>query len=141
MLSFEHGINLDENELDFRFVRSRGPGGQHVNKASTAVQLRLDVANSASLPDRVKRRLRRLAGSAISRDGVLLIHADEYRSQLRNKQAAMARLTELIVEAARPVRKRVATRPTRDGKEKRLERKRQRGNLKKDRGWRPGNGG
>jgi len=141
MISFGHGFSLDENELDFKFVRSRGPGGQHVNKASTAVQLRFDVDNSDSLPDRVKRRLKKLAGGALSGDGVLMIHADEYRSQARNKQAAVDRLTELLREASRPIRKRLPTKPTRAARERRLEKKRRRSGIKKDRGWRPGQDG
>lgn len=137
MISFGHGLRLDEGELDFKFVRSRGPGGQHVNKASTAVQLRFDVENSDSLPDRVKRRLKKIAGGSISGDGVLLIHADEHRSQIRNKQAAIDRLTGLLREASRATRKRVPTKPTRGAKERRLEKKRRRSGVKKDRGWRP----
>jgi len=141
MISFGHGFGLDESELDFKFVRSRGPGGQHVNKASMAVQLRFDVENSDSLPDRVKRRLTKIAGGSISGDGILLIHADEYRSQIRNKQAAIDRLTELLREASRPIRKRLPTKPTRAAQERRLERKRRRSGIKKDRGWRPDRNG
>lgn len=128
-------LSLDDNELEFRYVRSRGPGGQHVNKASTAVQLRFDVANSESLPERVKKRLLRVARTYATQDGVIILFADSHRSQLRNKDDAVDRLVELIEVASRPVKRRRKTKPTASSVQRRIERKKRRGQLKKDRRW------
>jgi ribosome-associated protein len=121
-------------ELDFRYVRASGPGGQNVNKVSTAVELRFDIAASPSLPDDVKARLRTLAGRRVSADGVLLIDARRFRTQEANRRDALARLTELLRTASIKPKKRVATRPTRASKERRIAGKRVRSGVKQQRG-------
>jgi ribosome-associated protein len=123
-------IALDPAEIHESFVRAGGPGGQHVNTTSTAVQLRFDVRNSPNLPDDVRRRLERLAGSRLTRDGVLVLQAQAYRSQKRNREEALARLVELIRAAARPPVPRKPTKPTRGSKQRRLEGKKKHGALK-----------
>ena len=113
-------LSIDESELSERFVLSSGPGGQNVNKVSTAVELRFDARASPSLPDAVKARLARIAGSRMTQDGVIVISAQRYRSQPRNREDALERLVEMIREAAvAPVRRR-ATRPTLGSQERRL---------------------
>jgi ribosome-associated protein len=123
-------IALDPREIEESFVRAGGPGGQHVNTTSTAVQLRFDVRRSPSLPDDVRRRLERLAGSRLTRDGVLVLHAQGQRSQLRNRQEALARLVDLVRAAARPPIPRKATKPTKASKRRRLDGKKKHGALK-----------
>ena len=123
-------ISLDEREIEESFVRSSGPGGQNVNKLSTAVQLRFDVRGSPSLPNDVAIRAMRLAGKRLTKDGVLVIVAQSHRTQERNRADALERLVALLQEAAvRPVPRR-ATKPTRASKEKRLEGKKVRSNIK-----------
>ncbi|HYH17411.1 MAG TPA: alternative ribosome rescue aminoacyl-tRNA hydrolase ArfB [Azospirillum sp.] len=127
-------IALDESELHEEFVRASGPGGQHVNKTESAVQLRFDVRNSPSLPDDVKLRLKRLAGSRMTQEGVLILVADAHRSQMRNRMDAQERLIELIREAAVPPKPRRPTKPTLGSKQRRLEGKAKRSDVKKMRG-------
>ncbi|WP_448190620.1 alternative ribosome rescue aminoacyl-tRNA hydrolase ArfB [Azospirillum sp. sgz301742] len=134
MIRVTHRISLDESELHEDFVRASGPGGQHVNKTSSAVQLRFDVRNSPNLPDDVRARLERLAGSRLTLDGVLIIVADGYRSQLRNREDALERLIDLIREAAVPPKPRRPTKPTFGSKQRRLEGKAKRADVKKMRG-------
>jgi|SRR6187401_1060812 len=123
-------IAIDENEITESFVRSSGPGGQNVNKLSTAVQVRFDVRRSPSLPNDVAVRLMRLAGKRLTKDGVLVIVAQNHRTQERNRAEALGRLVTLVQEAAvRPVPRR-PTKPTKASREKRLEGKKIRSNIK-----------
>jgi ribosome-associated protein len=130
MIRITDRISIDEAELDESFVRSSGPGGQNVNKLSTAVQLRFDVRQSPSLPNDVAVRLMRLAGKRLTKDGVIVIVAQRHRTQERNRADALERLVELIREAAVPPVPRRATKPTRASKKQRLESKKRRSGIK-----------
>jgi ribosome-associated protein len=137
MLRVTDSISIDDSELSETFVRSSGPGGQNVNKVSSAVQLRFDVRNSPSLPNDVAVRLMRLAGKRLTKDGVIVIIAQQHREQERNRDDARERLLDLIREAAiRPVPRR-PTRPTKASKKRRLEGKKHRGHIKSLRRGRP----
>jgi ribosome-associated protein len=125
---------IPEEELEESFLRASGPGGQNVNKVSTAVELRFDVRRSPSLPPPVRVRLARLAGRRLTKDGVLVIRADRFRTQEQNRADARARLQDLIEEASREQKPRVKTRPTKASKERRLEGKTRRAEVKKGRG-------
>ena len=127
-------IAIDEAEIDESFVRASGPGGQNVNKLSTAVQLRFDVRRSRALPDAVAVRLMRLAGRRLTGEGVLVIQAHRFRTQERNRADARERLAALVAEAAVPPVPRRATRPTLASKTRRLEAKSRRGSVKRGRG-------
>jgi ribosome-associated protein len=130
MIRMTDRISLDESELEETFVRASGPGGQNVNKISSAVQLRFDAAASPNLPPLVKERLMKLAGRRMTREGVLVISAQRFRTQERNRADALERLAGLIEEAAKPVIMRRATRPTFASKVRRLEAKEVRGKVK-----------
>lgn len=130
MIPVTKNISIDENEVGLHFIRSSGPGGQNVNKVSTAVQLRFDVGNSPSLPGDVRTRLIRLAGRRITQDGILIIEARQYRTQERNREDAIERLVDLIRQAAQRPKPRKRTKPSRAAKEKRIESKKRRGKTK-----------
>ena len=132
-MRIDRDIQIPEHELEERFIRSSGPGGQNVNKVATAVQLRFDVANSPSLPEDVRMRLLRQEKSRITEDGVLIIEARRYRSQERNRLDARDRLAKAILRAAVPPKPRKRTRPSRASNLKRLEDKKRRGELKRQR--------
>jgi ribosome-associated protein len=122
-------LAIDDREVEERFVRASGPGGQNVNKVSTAVQLRFDV-NGSSLPDDIKTRLISIAGSRMTTEGVLVIDAREHRTQAQNREAARARLIDFIARATHRPKKRRPTRPGRAAKEKRLTTKKRRAAVK-----------
>ncbi len=130
MIPVTHRIQLDERELEESFIRASGPGGQNVNKVSTAVQLRFDARRSPNLPDDVAIRLLKLAGHRATQDGVIVITAQEFRSQDRNRSAAREILFELIRRATVVPIKRRATRPTLGSKERRLDAKKNRSGIK-----------
>jgi ribosome-associated protein len=130
-------IALDEGEIAEFFVRSSGPGGQNVNKVASAVQLRFDARRSPSLPEDVRGRLERLAGSRLTRDGVIVITAQRHRTQARNREDALARLLDLIRRAAQPPLKRRKTRPPAAARERRIESKKRRGGIKRLRQAKP----
>ena len=132
ILVTEH-ISISEDELKESFVRASGPGGQNINKVSTAVQLRFDALRSRNLNPEIYRRLQMLAGRRMTREGVIIISADQYRSQERNRQDALERLVVLIREAATPPRRRRMTKLSRGAKERRIKSKKHRGSLKKNR--------
>lgn len=134
MLEITPSLAIDESELEERFVRSSGPGGQNVNKVSTAVELRFDAAHSPSLTEEIRTRLRGLAGSRMTADGMLLIDAREHRTQAANREEARNRLVALIRQATiRPKRRRKTT-PTTGSKERRIQTKKIRSTTKRHRG-------
>lgn len=134
MICVTDDISIGDEEIDLTFVRSPGPGGQKVNKASTAARLRFDAAGSPSLPEEVKRRLLRLAGSRATAEGVVVLRASRYRTQKANRADALRRLAGLLARAARPAKRRVATRPTAASRQRRLDSKKRRGQIKRLRG-------
>ena len=137
MIEITPTLSIDETEIEESFVRAGGPGGQHVNTTSSAVQLRFDARHSPSLPDDVAARLIRLAGSRATQDGVIVIAAQAHRSQQRNREEALARLVELIRAATIVPVKRKKTRPTKASRERRLEAKGRRSAVKQGRRSRP----
>jgi ribosome-associated protein len=130
MIRITPTISIDEREIEESFVRSSGPGGQNVNKLSTAVQLRFDARGSPNLPNDVRARLERLAGRRLTREGVIVIIAQRHRTQERNRQDALDRLVELIQAAAVAPIPRRKTKPTRGSRERRLETKKHRSSIK-----------
>ena len=130
MLQITDEIQLDKKEIQFRFIRSPGPGGQHVNKASTAVQLRFDLVHSQSLPEMVRRQLVKLAGTRVNAKGVLIITANRFRSQDQNRKDALDRLKDLIEKATFVRKSRRRTQPSKASIKKRIDAKKRRGKLK-----------
>ena len=133
MLRVSHALSIDEKDIDIVFVRASGPGGQNVNKLATAAQLRLDT-NRITLPDDARARLTRLAGQRMTKDGVIVIHAQRYRTQERNRADAIDRLTELLQDSLVRPKPRRATKPTFGSKQRRLEGKKRRSDVKAGRG-------
>lgn len=134
MLRITDKITIEDWELSESFMRASGPGGQNVNKVSSAVELRFEAARSPNLPPPVKARLRRLAGRRWTTDGALVLQCDETRSQARNRDIIRDRLAELIEKALVAPKRRIATRPTLGSKKRRLASKKQRGEVKSLRG-------
>ncbi len=134
MIEITSDIHIPDSELKEDFIRSSGPGGQNVNKVSTAVQLRFDVKNTSSLPDSIRRRLINLAGRRMTKDGVLIIKAERHRTREQNRRDAIERLAALIVEASKVPKYRVKTAPTLSSKQRRIDTKQKRGKIKKFRG-------
>lgn len=134
MLLINDDITIHDWELSEQFVRSSGPGGQNVNKVSSAVELRFEAARSPSLPGPVKTRLKRLAGRRWTLDGALIIQCEETRSQARNRELARARLADLVRKALVAPKRRIATKPTLGSKKRRLKAKKVRGEIKNMRG-------
>jgi ribosome-associated protein len=137
MLRITHRIQIPDAELEEHFIRASGPGGQNVNKVASAVELRFDARGSSSLSNDVRMRLLRLAGRRATKEGVIVIRAERFRTQERNRADARDRLARLIRRAAVPVKPRIKTRPTRASVERRLRAKARRGSLKRGRGEKP----
>ena len=133
MIKVSDKLSLYDNELHFDFIRSTGPGGQNVNKVATAVQLRFNMAASASLSEDIKVRLKKIAGKKITDNGVLIIEARRFRSQQKNRQDAIDRLIKLLTKAEIVPKKRIKTNPSKSAKEKRLQDKQHRSRIKQSR--------
>ena len=130
MIHITPDISLEDNEIQLDFIHSSGPGGQNVNKVATAVKLYFDIINSPSLPEDIKKRLTAFGGKRVTQDGILVIDARRYRTQERNRQDAIERLSSLIGKAAKKPKKRKKTRPTEASREKRLKLKHSQGEKK-----------
>ncbi len=137
MIFITPNIAVHENEIKLNFIRSSGPGGQNVNKVASAVQLRFDVKHSPSLSEKVRNRLMRLSGDKITKDGTLVIRAERFRTQERNRQDALDRFIKLIQKASEPPKARIKPKPSKASKERILAAKRRRSELKRMRRWVP----
>ena len=130
-IKIHNRLSIPEQELRFRFSRSGGPGGQHVNKAATKVELLFDVRNSPSLSDSQRKRIEKKYQNRISTDGILRIEVQDSRSQLQNRQIAIERFRKMLADALKTRRRRISTSPPQQAKEKRLKEKKKRGEIKK----------
>ena len=131
MLKITSTLHIDERELQFEYIRASGPGGQNVNKVATAVQLRFDISNSLTLVSELKGRLIQLAGKRVTTDGILIIEAKRFRTQEQNREDAIRRFIDLVQRSTVKPKSRVKTKPTNTSKEKRLQKKRHHGEVKK----------
>jgi ribosome-associated protein len=136
MIEISPGLKIEENQIQYEFVRAGGPGGQNVDKVSSAVQLRFDLAGS-DLPEEVKTRLAKIAGARVNKDGVLVLHARQYRTQEQNRFAVRQRFIELLRESARKPKPRKATKPGVTARAAKLGAKRRRGEIKRLRRYVP----
>jgi len=132
-LDISDAIRIPMSEIQMTAVRSQGAGGQNVNKVATAIHLRFDIANSDSVPERMKQKLLQISDHRITDDGVVIIKSQAHRSQDRNRQAALSRLQELIASALKEPKRRIRTKPGKKAKQKRLDMKTRRGALKRTR--------
>ena len=130
-IAITRSVSIDPDEIEESFVRSSGPGGQNVNKVASAVQLRFDLFNSPNIPEPMKRRVAALAGSRLTKEGVIVIVSNSHRDQPLNRAEALARLVALLREGAHPPKPRIATRPTLASKKRRVESKARRGDIKR----------
>lgn len=135
MIKVNKNIEIRDSELSFDFIRSSGPGGQNVNKVATAVQLRMDVYSSSSLPDTVKTRIKSIAGRKLTSDGILIIEAKRYRTQEKNRQDAISRFIVIIDKASQKPKSRIKTKPSKGSDLKRIESKKRTGEKKKNRNF------
>lgn len=131
MITITGNLSIDEDEIGVRFIRSPGPGGQHVNKVESAVQIRFDAKNCASINEEVFARLKKLSGQRMTMEGIIILTANGTRSQVRNKEDAIKRLVELLKSATKIPKKRKKTKPTYSSKVRRIEGKVRKGNIKK----------